>query len=967
MPDPFLSQLGGLCASERTAAKWVFVPSHAVGLTLGDRLAREGCDWANLRFATPLDVATRMAAPFLLERGIAPSEETLGPALVMRLLLNLPEAGGHFRPMAEHASMADALWRTIRELRYCGIRASDLEAKSFSSVPEKQRELVALLASYEQHLEAEHVADMPAVFAEAPRHLDWSPIAPDDLVLEFPDTIWPPLVRRFLDALPGRRVRPHALHTEGVTLPRRVAALAASAERVPPTSTTDAARLCSLLAPAPGGPPAHDGTLAIFHAGGRDAETGRGLPPHRVHRPSPRPGRDRVLASRCPHLWSGKRRRAWTGRSRSPPACPPRSTRPGRLLLRFCDWIESDFEAATLRRLLQSGDCRRRRRSMTDVSAGQAARLLLKAQATWGRETYAPSLTRLAEEYERRADGRRRRATRNASGARARPARRERSSRGCMSCSATSRSRTRAKRSRWRPSWTRPSAFLETFAGARRARLDAIGRIALVEALHELHGLWPLPLRPRHRLALPARARGLAHGRPRPAAPRPPARVHRFAMAGYDGRAPGLRRRPRGGRRLLRLPSRTRCCSTRSAQAISALLAHLRGPAGRGGGAGARRASAALGASCATICLSFSCRDTREFRETFPSWIVLQAFRLQQGDRRAHLRGPREAPSASRSPPVPANADRGLTDAAWWLAHRQAARAATGDPPRVSRARARAHGRPAARLGRLHRVRRLRARGGRRARPEPHAVAPSRPTTLENAAKCPLRFFMRHGLGVRPIEEGQGRRGRVAGAADPRARSCTRCSRASCGRCAREKRKPSLPTRPADGCASGAQQRLDELEAEMPPPPTRCSRAKRASSSTTSTPSSPPSARDVTARTPIGFEVPFGFPLAGGEEEPLASAEPLEIDIGDGRRLIVHGRIDRINQLGARRVRGGGLQEAATGPDDWQGEFAGGTRLQHALYGVAAARGCCRPRPEGARRPRHLPLSDRQRAPAAGR
>ena len=76
-----------------TRAKWVLVPAHSIGLTLGDRLAREGCDWANLRFVTPLDIAVRMAAPFLVEQGINPSEEPLGPALAMRLQLDPPEAG----------------------------------------------------------------------------------------------------------------------------------------------------------------------------------------------------------------------------------------------------------------------------------------------------------------------------------------------------------------------------------------------------------------------------------------------------------------------------------------------------------------------------------------------------------------------------------------------------------------------------------------------------------------------------------------------------------------------------------------------------------------------------------------------------------------------------------------------------------------------------------------------------------
>ena len=83
--DPFLDQLKDLCAAHPTRSKWVFVPSHAIGRTIGERIALNGTNWLNLRFVTPLDVALRMGAPFLVERGIDPSEEGLGPALMMRL------------------------------------------------------------------------------------------------------------------------------------------------------------------------------------------------------------------------------------------------------------------------------------------------------------------------------------------------------------------------------------------------------------------------------------------------------------------------------------------------------------------------------------------------------------------------------------------------------------------------------------------------------------------------------------------------------------------------------------------------------------------------------------------------------------------------------------------------------------------------------------------------------------------
>src|SRR3954471_6473944 len=121
--DPFVEQLGSLCRTHVTRSKWVFVPTHAIGRTLGERIALAGTDWLNLRFITPLDIALRMGAPFLVERGIDPSEEGLGPALMMRLLLELPEQDSYFRPLADQPSLAEAVWTTLRELRMAGIES----------------------------------------------------------------------------------------------------------------------------------------------------------------------------------------------------------------------------------------------------------------------------------------------------------------------------------------------------------------------------------------------------------------------------------------------------------------------------------------------------------------------------------------------------------------------------------------------------------------------------------------------------------------------------------------------------------------------------------------------------------------------------------------------------------------------------------------------------------------------------
>ncbi len=273
--DPFVQQLASLCRAQVTRSKWVFVPSHAVGRTLGERIALEGTNWLNLRFVTPLDIALRMGAPFMVERGIEPSEEGLGPALIMRLLLELPasaplsgtpQAGpvreqpqpvlsakgtghvagasapagaprsrppaaggsdsgpsaGYFRPLADQPTMAQALWTTIRELRMAGVRAKALKPEAFES-PAKHAELRALLSAYEGFLAGNNRGDMAAVYEEALTHPGWCPIQPQDCWTELPDTIWSPLQRRLMDAMPGERILPRTLAIPGATVPRRLA------------------------------------------------------------------------------------------------------------------------------------------------------------------------------------------------------------------------------------------------------------------------------------------------------------------------------------------------------------------------------------------------------------------------------------------------------------------------------------------------------------------------------------------------------------------------------------------------------------------------------------------------------------------------------------------------------------------------------------------------------------------------
>ncbi len=918
--DPFIRQLAELCRSHPTGAKWVFVPSHALGHTLGERLALEGTSWANLRFTTPFGLAVRMAAPFLVERGVDPSPEGVGPAVVMRLLLEL--SGGtpaYFRHLADQAKMADALWGAIRELRLAGLTAAELPAVAFAS-GDKHAELRALLAAYEEHLEANRLADTAAVFDEALRHLEISPIGPADVWMELPGVIWGPLERRFLDASPGRRLDADALEVPGLDLPQRLATLGGRRRPIAPVPASDSDRVAFLLRPSDALPPQNDGTVAMFRAGGKEAEVEEvlqriaavGVPLDQVEVAC-------ATADYAALFWEKAQRHGLPLTLGS--GIPIALTRPARGLLAFCAWIEGGYSAGGLRRLLQSGDV------LVDLedgpTAGQAARLLAKSEATWGRRTYDPALTALAASY------------------------RERAAEAEADEETRARYLTRAAQTESVRGWiadllylvpdpdadglvkldpllTACTAFLERLA-AKTSELDGAATAVLTEALNELRAVGHLsrPLAEAFGL-IRERVEMLAVGSDRAR----PGHLHVAPLphAGYGGRlltfVVGLEE---GGvlpalledavllddeRRAIHLGLAT--SRDRVSEALAAVISRLAVLGGR-------------------ICLSFSCRDLRENRETFPSWLLLQALRLQEPGRELtyeHLNQALGEPVSA----LPVRRDLALSEAGWWLsslrgagqvgleavraAFASLARGAQAETARESPAFTPYDGFvPAA---------------GPRLDPR-DSGRPVSPTTLELLSACPFRFFLERGLGLESIEEVEPDPDRWL---DPIARgSLLHVLFAALWRELRERGERPDPDRHGPRLRQLLEARLTELRVLTPPPSERVFEREAREI-----------LRDIELflrfeaeqadREPVGFEVSFGGGPAEGE--PLAQADPVLIDLGPGLRFRLRGRIDRVDRLPDGTYDAVDYKTGGFWRDNYSGQFMGGRLLQHALYALAA-------------------------------
>ena len=934
---PFVTQLAELCRTERTRAKWVIVPSHTLGHTLGERLALSEGGWANARFVTPLDLALPMAAPFLVERGIDPAPDGIGPALIMRLLLELPSTvPAYFRGLAEQPQMAEALWASVNELRMAGLGAAALPREAFASAS-KHAELAALLGAYEQHLATRRLADRALVYHEALAHLDVCPVQPGDLRVELPAVIWRPLERRLLDALAGERVVPRALALPGLDLPRRFAGLAAPMETMLPVPGSSAERLALLM--EPDGPAPRDDTLAMFCAGGREAEVEevfRRIAGGRGPREAPG-GLDQVEIA-CPMpeqaalVWEKAQRYEWP--VTIGPGIPVALTRPGRALLAFCEWVEGGLAASRLRRMLQSGDVRvgtgpsprpspqRGEGEEGDLTAGQAARLLARAQATWGRQTYPAALGRLMESCQARADDPER-ADEERARHRQRRAQAERLKAWTDELLALVPEPGIVPLGRWLDAAV---ALLATFA-RKTSELDGEATVALTEALADLRALGDLARPAREALALiRGRFDGLTVGGDRAR----PGHLHvtTLADAGHAGRPrtfvialeeggvfPALVEDPvLLDRERARIDPSLRTSEDRAGEALYRIVSRLGSLGGH-------------------VCLSYSCRDLRQARATFPSWVLLQAARaLKPAEEWTYDRLVEELGEPVSA--VPAEPARALSDAGWWLAGLR--RADASALPAVR------EGFPALAQGETAEAARasevftaydgLVPEAGPRLDPRVSGAAVS-PTSLEDLAKCPFRYFLQRGLGLDPIDDAEPDPDVWL---DPLTRgSILHDLYAAIMREIRGQTDPPDPARHGPRLRALGEQALAAHRALVPPPSEGVFEREARDLQRDLALFLRFEAEDHAHRRPLGFEVPFGSATEG---EALGRREPVTIDLGAGLRFKLRGRIDRIDRLADGAYE---IVDYKTGaaflPGGLAATFAGGRQLQHALYALAAA------------------------------
>jgi len=402
-PNAAVSFLASFCRSHRLDEKILVVPSFSIGHQIGQALAGAGEAWVNLRFVTLLALAHETAAARLARDGRQFFAERRLIVFVDALFRELKEAGAfaYFGRMRARPGLMRALLGALRALRLAGMSSATLEAGRLC-VESKGLDIARLFERYEDGLGALNALDSAGLYEAARRSAaeEVRPVPARDrgwyLCLE--NLSLARLERDFLEALAGDRlVLVPRDPVFGLEHPRgRIGGAGAAGSRSrdrASVAASDVERLAWLFDPAGSPEPIGDGAVEFFRAAGQANECrevvrriqSEGLsfdeaeavaPPGSVY-----PRLFHVLGVRCgiPITFAD--------------GLPLFFTAPGRVFFGLLDWIEGRFPVSGLCRLIESGDLAiPPDDGGADVPAERIGRFLRNARIGWGRDRYLERL-----------------------------------------------------------------------------------------------------------------------------------------------------------------------------------------------------------------------------------------------------------------------------------------------------------------------------------------------------------------------------------------------------------------------------------------------------------------------------------------------------------------------------------------------------------------------------------------------
>jgi len=419
--------LGEFCGGHLLEEKIFVVPSYQVGHQLGESLTKAGHSWVNLRFATLPSLAQEYAGLNISQREVSQISESSAVILLNKVFSALLYDGSldYFGRLKPSPGIIRALHKSLYALRMDGIKSGDLAPDSFTN-EKKGQEIRLILKSYEEELKKNKFIDLPGLYQVALESAENNPVNKEKYFLILQNRSLSKLETEFLTKIAGERlILVPQDPVIGIERPRHyveIAALPSVARNdkvgiaSSPTVTrndrearnderepkSDLERAPWLFAPYKAPPPIKDGTLELTRAIGPSNECreilrrlmSEKIPLDDVEVVYP-PGITYPSIFFVLSKKSGLQVTFGDG-------LPPGFTSPGKIFSSALKWIEGNYQTSDLCRMIEGGDLRLygNAKKENGPSGQKTRRYLKKAKIGWGRERYVERLENLKKNYE---------------------------------------------------------------------------------------------------------------------------------------------------------------------------------------------------------------------------------------------------------------------------------------------------------------------------------------------------------------------------------------------------------------------------------------------------------------------------------------------------------------------------------------------------------------------------------------
>ena len=395
------------------------VPSYQAGHQIGESLTKTGHSWVNIRFATLPSLAQEYAGLDISQEDLSQISESSAVILLNKVFGTLLDKGrlDYFGELKPSPGIIRALYKSLYAIRMDGLRSNDLLPESFIN-EKKGQEIRLILKSYEEELERNKFIDLPGLYFMALESADNNPANQEKYFLILQNSSLSKLETEFLTKIAGENlILVPQDPVIGIERPRHyieIATLPSVARNDTMTRNdrgvcndeivprSDIERAPWLFAPYKAPPPIKDGTLELTRAIGPSNEcreilrriTSEKIPLDDVEVVHP-PGITYPSIFYVLSMKSGLQITFGDG-------IPPGFTSPGKIFSNTLKWIEGNYQTSDLCRMIESGDLKLHGKGKKEdvPSVQKTSRYLKKAMIGWGRERYVQRLENLKKNYE---------------------------------------------------------------------------------------------------------------------------------------------------------------------------------------------------------------------------------------------------------------------------------------------------------------------------------------------------------------------------------------------------------------------------------------------------------------------------------------------------------------------------------------------------------------------------------------